>query len=133
MIETFHFSRHLSLNYGHRSGNRREYYSQYTTFNPFLKTSPFVEKGRKLRIICFSGAANKHAKCANLQKIHNINSLKERAFKWTGYKHVYNKVYEAIDWEKKSEFYALMLCKGLFCKDSFLMSQTVKPHCTNEV
>ena len=98
-----------------------------------MKTSPFVEKGRKLRIVCFSGAANKHAKCANLQKIHNIDSLKERAFKWTGYEHAYNKVYEAIDCEIKSEFYAHKLCKGLFCKDSFMMSQTVKLHCTNEV
>ena len=35
---------------------------------PLLKTSPFVEKGRKLRIICFSGAPSKNAKRANLQK-----------------------------------------------------------------
>ena len=43
-----------------------------TTFNTsclagLLKTSPFVEKGRKLCIICFSGAAGKNTKCANLQ------------------------------------------------------------------
>ena len=41
---------------------------------PLLKISPFVEKGRKLCIICFSGAASKNAKRANLQKIHNIES-----------------------------------------------------------
>ena len=68
---------------------------------------------------CFSGAASKNAKRANLQKFHNIESYKERAFKWTSYKHAYNKVYEAIDWEKKSEFYAHKSCKGLFYKDSF--------------
>ena len=43
-----------------------------TTFNTsclagLLKTSPFVEKGRKLCIICFSGAAGKNTKRANLQ------------------------------------------------------------------
>ena len=88
---------------------------------PPLKTSPFIEKGRKLRIICFSGAPSKNAKRANLQKIHNIESYKERAFKWTSYEHAYNKVYQAIDWEKKSEFYAPKSCKGLFCRDNFMM------------
>ena len=66
---------------------------------PHLKTSPFVEKGRKLCIICFSGAASKRAKRANLQKIHNIESYKERAFKWISYEYSYKKVYEAINWE----------------------------------
>ena len=70
---------------------------------PLLKTSPFIEKGRKLCIICFSGAASKNAKGANLQKIYNIESYKYRAFKWTNYEHVCSKVYEGIDREKKSE------------------------------
>ena len=92
-----------------------------------------MEKGRKLCIICFSSAASKNPKRANLQKIHNIESYKYRAFKWTSYEHAHNKVYEAIDWVKKSEFLAHKSCKGLFCKDSFMMSQTEKPRCTNEV
>ena len=100
---------------------------------PPLKTSPFIEKGRKLRIICFSGAPSKNAKRANLQKIHNIESYKERAFKWTSLEHAYNKAHEAINWEKKNEFYTHKSCKGLFCKDSFMMSQTEKTRCTNEV
>ena len=100
---------------------------------PLLKTSLFVKKGRKLCIICFSGAASKNAKRRNLQKIHNIESYKERAFKWTSYEHAYHKVYKAIDWEKKSEFYTHKSCKGLFCKDSFMMSPTEKPRYSNEV
>ena len=87
-----------------------------------LKTSPFVKKRRKLCIICFSGAASKNAKRANLQKIPIIESYKEKTFKWTSYEHAYNKVYEAIDWEKKREFYARKLCKVLFCKYSFMIS-----------
>ena len=98
---------------------------------PLLKTSPFVEKGRKLCIICFSGTASKIVKRANLSKIHNIESYKESEFKWTSYEHAYSKLYEAIDWEKNSEFYACKLCKCLFCKD--MMSQTEKPCYTNKV
>ena len=64
---------------------------------PLLKISPFVEKRRKLCIICFSCAASKNPKRANLQKILIIESEKERAFKWTSYEHAYNKVYEVID------------------------------------
>ena len=93
-----------------------------------------MRNGESEKIVyCFSGAASKNAKRANLQKFHNIESYKERAFKWTSYKHAYNKVYEAIDWEKKSEFYAHKSCKGLFYKDSFMMSQTEKPCCANKV
>ena len=97
-----------------------------TRLTPLLKASPFVKKGRKLCIF-FSGAANKNAKRANLQKIHNTESYKEKAFKWTNYEHAYNKAYDAIDWEKKSEFCAHKSCKGLFCKDSFIISETEKP------
>ena len=82
---------------------------------------------------CFSGAARKNAKRANLQKIRNIELYKERAFKWTSYEHAYSKLHEAKDWEKKNEFYVHKSCKGLFCKDSFMMSHTEKPCCTNEV
>ena len=81
----------------------------------------------------FSWCCKQNAKRANLQKNHNIESYQERAFKWTNYEHAYNKVYEAIDLEKKSKFYAHESCKGLFCKDSFMMSQTENPHGTNEV
>ena len=100
---------------------------------PLLKTSSFVEKERKLCIICFSGAASKNKKRANLQNIYNIESYKERTFKRASYEHACNKVYEAIDWEKKNEIYAHKSYKGLFSKDSFMMSQTEKACCINEV
>ena len=86
---------------------------------PLLKTSPFVAKETKNVLI--------------LQNIYNIESYKERALKRASYEHACNKVHEAIDWEKKSEIYAHKSCKGLFCKDSFMMLQTEKACCTNEV
>ena len=84
---------------------------------PLLKTSPFVEMKQ----------------LANLKKNHNIESHKEREFKWTSSEHAYSEVYQAIDWEKKSEFYAYNSLKGLFCKDSFVMSQTERARYTNNV
>ena len=83
---------------------------------PLLKTSPFVEKGRKLCIICFSGTASKNTKRANLQKIHNIESYKQRGFKWTSYEHAYCKMYEAIDREKKVNFTLISRTRIYFAK-----------------
>ena len=53
--------------------------SRTSCVEPVLRTSPFVEKGRKLCTICFSGALKKNAKRANLQKMTNINSYQQRA------------------------------------------------------
>ena len=63
MIEIFHFSCHLSLNYGHTKMKTDEDIASLLT--TLLKTSPFVEMKQ----------------LADLIKIHNIESHKERAFK----------------------------------------------------
>ena len=61
------------------------------------------------------------AKTKNVLIYENIELYKEMSFKWTNYEHAYSKVY------------AHKSCKGLFCKDGFMMSQTEKPHCAYEV
>ena len=50
------------------------------------------------------------AKTQNVLIYKNIELCKEMSFKWTNYEHPYSKVYT-----HKS-------CKGLFCKDGFIMS-----------
>ena len=62
--------------------------SRTSCVEPVLWTSLLVEKGRKLCIICFSGAKQKNAKRANLQKITEINSHQQIALLWTKYEHV---------------------------------------------
>ena len=53
--------------------------SRTSCVEPVLRTPPiFVEKWRKLCIICFSGVMKKNAKRANLQKIADINSYINR-------------------------------------------------------
>ena len=52
--------------------------SRISSVEPVLRTSPFVEKGRKLCSICFSGAMKKNANRGNLQKITDISSYQQR-------------------------------------------------------
>ena len=61
--------------------------SETNLIQPFLETSPFVEKGRKLCIICFSNATKKNAKRAGLEKIINVQSYRLRVVEWTKYNH----------------------------------------------
>ena len=100
---------------------------------PLLQTSPFVEKGIKLCIICFSGATKKNAKRAKLQEITDVKSYQARALKWTKYEHSYNKIYKTMDWKKSGEFYTHKSCKGFFGKDSYMLSQTEIPQSSTEV
>ena len=100
--------------------------SRASCVEPVLRTFPFVEKERKLWIICFSGAMKKNAKWANLQKITDINSYQQRALLWTKYEHSYSKVYKTVDWGKRREFYVHKSCKSLFCKDTYMNSQLEK-------
>ena len=71
--------------------------SRTSYIEPVLRTSPFVKKGRKLCIICFSGTMKKNVKRTILQKITDINSYKQRSLLWTKYGHSYSKVYKTVD------------------------------------
>ena len=66
--------------------------SRTSCVEPVLRTSPFVEKGKKLCILCFSGAMNKNTKRANLQKITDINSYQQRVLLWTMHEYSYSKL-----------------------------------------
>ena len=102
-----------------------ETFVETSNVGPLLQTSPFVEKGIKLCIICFSGGTKKNAKRAKLQNMTDVKSYQERALKWTKNEHSYNKIYKTIDWKKSGKFYAHKSCKGFFGKD--MLSQTEIP------
>ena len=56
--------------------------SRISSVEPVLRTSLFVEKGRKLCSICFSGAMKKNANRGDLQNITDISSYQQRVLLW---------------------------------------------------